>query len=188
MDLQNLIDGLHPLEIKVIAALKNHTAYTSIQQETQLDEVQILRALQWLQNKKILELHQEEDEIVNLSSNGLEYKENGLPERRFLEEIQEPKKMGDINLEKDEIGVSLGLLKKKNAITMENGLISITDEGKSLLEKETIEEKFLKLDFPRKVSELKEEEVFAFHNLKELELLKKFLLTQLVFFLLQNHV
>ena len=54
MDLNILAEKLHPLERRVLKVLKNKTNLEEIKYETKLKDVEIVRALQWLENKKII--------------------------------------------------------------------------------------------------------------------------------------
>ena len=114
-----------------------------------LKEVEAMRALQWLSNKNILNINSSEKEIIELDINGILYLKDGLPEKRLLNVVQE--KEQDISeakkkagLSENEINVCIGLLKNKNAIELVNKKIRITSNGKKLLEKDSLEEKFLK--------------------------------------------
>jgi len=62
---------------------------------------------------------------------------------------------------------SLGLLKSKSAILFEGGRISITEYGKDMLGKESLEYKFLKNDFPLDADSLLPEQKFAFDALSK---------------------
>ncbi len=175
MDTQRLIESLHPLERKVVPALSKFSILSDIAQETKLKEVEVMRALQWLQNKKIIDLRSEEKELISLDKNGDKYLKQGLPEKRFLKALTKPLSLGDIqkkaDLEKEELNVCLGALKSKAAINIKKEKdktnVSITSQGKKLLEKESLEEQFLKKKFPIESSKLKDEEKFAFQNLKK---------------------
>ena len=81
MDIDKTIKTLHPLERKVLPILDKYTSLTDIEKETKLQEVEVMRALQWLQNKEILKIKGESKEVVNLDKNGKIYLRKGLPER-----------------------------------------------------------------------------------------------------------
>ncbi|MBT3303754.1 phenylalanine--tRNA ligase subunit alpha [Candidatus Woesearchaeota archaeon] len=169
MDTTQLIESLHPLEIKVLPSLKKYSKFEYLVKDSNLKDVEVMRALQWLENKKALVISKEEKELVELDVNGTAYIKVGLPEKRLLTELSKgPKTLNEINsLEKQEIGIAIGALKQKAAILMDQGKLSITPQGTSLLEKESLEELFLKKSFPLETSTLKEEEVFALNNLKK---------------------
>lgn len=169
MDIKNIGESLHPLEIKVIPFIAKYSTLFDIASASNLKEVEVMRALQWLSNKKLLELKEESSEMIFLDTNGIKYLKEGLPERKFLElinkkahSIEELKKLLGV----DEVNICIGQLRQKAAIEFgTDKKIQITNAGKNLLLKESLEEKFLKKNFPIKLKELSPEEKFAFQNL-----------------------
>lgn len=175
-DVNKLVNSLHPIESKVLSILDKHNDFLGIVKATGLQEVEVMRALQWLKNKGIIELKEEVKELVTLDSNGLTYLQNGLPEKRVLNAIKDRGLTFDETakaavLNKSEIGISLGVLKSKAAISVEKEKdelkIKITEQGKKLLQRESLEEIFLKKEFPVELKSLKEEELFAYNNFKK---------------------
>lgn len=175
MNIQNLIDTLHPLERKVLPVLAELSSFAEIVSAVKLKDVEVMRALQWMQNKGVIKLSEEVKEVAELDENGALYFKKGLPEKRFLEAIkskalnltQIEKKTG---LNRTEISVCMGVLKQKAAIEIakdQEVVISITDNGKKLIGKESLEEQFLHKKFPVEIKELKEEERLAFENLRK---------------------
>jgi len=175
MDIKKIINTLHPLERSVLPFLKTYASLDEIIRATVLKEVEVTRALQWLQNKKIIEVEDEVEEKVDLDINGKKYIKEGLPERKLLNLLKEkaltiPQVISQSDLTKDELNICIGILKKKAAIfiTKEKELvIKLTDQGKKLLNKEMLEEKFLKLEFPIPVKDLKDEGKFTYDTLKK---------------------
>jgi phenylalanyl-tRNA synthetase alpha chain len=170
MDLKKIIDKLHPYERQVIVHLDKITSFDELIKATGLKDIEVMRGLQWLANKKIINLKEELKEIVELDENGKKYLTENLPEKRFLQAVlKEPKTLGQLKeiLSKNELNVALGLLKSKAAVEIEKGNVKITPLGKELLQKESLEEKFLKKIFPAEIKTLKPEEKHV------LELLKK---------------
>ena len=88
VNIAQLIAKLHPLERKVLPALQKSSAFHEIVGVTGLQEVEVMRALQWLQNKELVTLTEEIQEVVSLDKNGQLYKEKGLPEKRFLKTLE----------------------------------------------------------------------------------------------------
>ena len=171
MSIDRLIATLHPLERAVIPYIAQvNTAHDLVQKSGKKD-VEVMRALQWLENKKILQLKKTAEEIASLDKNGKKYLKEGLPEKKLLHILS--KKSLNIKeaeaasgLTKDEFSASLGLLKKKAVITFEKGKIVV--KNKSFLDKESLEEKFLKkLEKGASISKLKAEEKLAYENLKK---------------------
>ncbi len=173
--LKNTIKSLHPLEKKLLQTMKTkkHLNLAALQKASGLQHIEVMRALQWLSNKKIIELKSTKKKLILLDANGKKVKEKGLPEKQVILFLKK-KKQASLAILKNEfgevIGFSIGLLKKKAAITTEKtdkGLIlKITSAGEKLLEKESLEEKFLKKDFPIDEDKLSDEERFALNNLK----------------------
>ena len=79
---------IHPLERKVLPALDKLNSVKEIAKNTGLQEVEVMRALQWLQNKDIINLNEELKEIAVLDENGKKYSKEELPEKRFLQIIK----------------------------------------------------------------------------------------------------
>lgn len=172
--MDKLISTLHPLERRVLPVLSKLSGLSEIAKETKLQEVEVMRALQWLQNKEVIKIKEELKELVNLGANGKKYAKDGLPEKRFLQAVKEKelpltKVMEKAGLVKDEVNICLGVLRSKVAINIKKDkelIVSITDQGKKLLGKKSLEEKFLKKSFPLEIKSLKDEEKFALENLK----------------------
>jgi len=175
MEIEKIISTLHSYERKVLPILKETSKFEEIASKTGLQKVEVMRALQWLQNKKIIRVNKTLKEVISLDENGLKYKEKGLPEKTFLQQIiQKPSSLEEIGkkskLSRQELSISLGILKSKAAIEIkkEDGIIiSITNAGKDILKKEFPEEVFLKKSFPINTSDLKDLDKLAFENFKK---------------------
>ena len=178
MDLQNLISKLHPLERAIIPVLKEHTELAEIIRASGLTEVEVVRAVQWLENKKILTSIAERRKIVSLKKNGQYYQKTGLPEKKFLLVLDDSFKGLNViakksRLTREEINACLGLLKNKQAIEIKTGRqlqIKITEQGKNLLQTKMPEEKFLEQEFPKPLNKIKEPQL-----IEELKRRKEFL-------------
>jgi phenylalanyl-tRNA synthetase alpha chain len=165
---------LHEYEAAILPFLAKCKSVDELIAKTGLEHIKVMRGLQWLSNKELITLTYEKKTLVELDENGLLYKEKGLPEKRFLEIIKNGIKTLDeiqkSGLSKQEAGVSIGTLKKKASINSvdKKGKIAfeITSAGKSALEKESLEEKFLQKKFPLNADLLSPEEKFAYDNLK----------------------
>ena len=175
MDIDKLIDTLHPLERKVLPVLSRVKKLNEIVSATGLQEVEVMRALQWMQNKEIIKIEENLRDVVVLDKNGHKYIKEGLPEKRFLNAIKDKALTREelkekASLDYQEFNVCIGTLKSKVAIDINKEkdlIVSITDNGKKLLEKESLEEQFLKKQFPIELKDLKDEEKFALENLKK---------------------
>ncbi len=173
MDIEKLAATLHPLERKVLPHLSKVKSLKGLTKVTGMQEVEVMRALQWLQNKDLVKLTSETKEHIELDENGKSYLKKGLPEKRFLAalddrvlSLEEIRKSA--NLEGEELNVALGLLRGKAAIEFRDKKVALTSQGKSLAKKETLEEQFLnKLSNQHiAINELEDEERFAYDALK----------------------
>jgi phenylalanyl-tRNA synthetase alpha chain len=168
--MDDIIASLHPYERRVLPLLKDYSTLKDLVSHSGLQHVEVMRALQWLSNKKVLTIKDDKKELIDLDSNGKKYLVEGLPERRLLRELKNGKlKLSKIKtVTKDELNICIGTLKKKNAIKTEKRdelIISLNDHGKTLLQKDFLEETFLKKQFPMNKEYLQAEEKFAFDNL-----------------------
>ncbi|MCM2324918.1 MAG: phenylalanine--tRNA ligase subunit alpha [Candidatus Woesearchaeota archaeon] len=153
--------SLHPLERKVFPHITEGIDFEDLVKKTGMKDVEVMRALQWMENRELIKIDKKEREILTLDSNGLNYKKIGLPERRFLKAIDDElslEKIGEkAKLDPNELNICIGLLKKKNAVEIRKEkeiLVKINDNGKKLLDAVSDEEKFLKHDFPLDFKEL----------------------------------
>lgn len=162
MELKNLIAKLHPLERKVLTALKKETGLSGIIKATGLQEVEVIRALQWLENKDVLKLESKTEQVIILGNNGQKYLREGLPEKRFLLNLTE--QFQDVTsiikkakLGEEEMRACIGLLKQKKAIELrkEKELqVKILPEGKKIIKEGIPEENFLHQHFPLNIVNL----------------------------------
>ncbi len=187
MDIKKLAESLNPIERKVVKVLDNFNSFSDILKVTGLKDVEVMRALQWLQNKNVVKIKEEQKGLVSLDENGLKYLKYGLPERIFLESLEKPAILTELSkktkLSQEEIQVSLGILKSKTAIEIAKDkeiIISITEHGKHLLKKGFPEEQFLKENFPKELGQLSEEEKFVLENLRKRKKIAKVELAKIV--------
>ena len=175
MEIEKLVNTLHPLERKILPLLEKTHAFDALLQKSGLKDVEVMRALQWLENKGLIRVKDNLHEQVILEENGKLYASKGLPEKRILEAIRDHSLSAQEILKKaqlsgEEFNGSLGALKGKAAIEIkkEDGLIiAITAHGKKLLEKGLPEEKLLQKKFPVDVKTLADEEKYALENLRK---------------------
>ncbi len=119
---------LHPLERKVLPVLTlKDQSVTAICKKTGLTEVEVIRALQWLSNKKLAVLNKTEEELVVLGENGKKALKKGFPEKRLFDQVSGEKKndgfvpASRIKLDKQEMNISIGLLKRHKIIEISKG-------------------------------------------------------------------
>lgn len=172
--MSDVVKSLHRLERIVLPFLETKEEVKELAEASKLKDIEVMRALQWLSNKKIVSISEESEEFVVLESNGRKAKEEGLPERKALSLLTVNKQTADslvaAGIDQTEINIIIGSLKKKAAIdiTKEDGklVLSITAAGKQLAGKKSLEEQFLAKDFPIPLKNLQAEETFALNNLK----------------------
>lgn len=159
-----LLESFHPLERKVWPFLKENITAKELGKLSKLKDVEVVRALQWLEAKGILKINTQGREIVSLASLGEEYSSKGLPEKRFLENLKGITPSSKIPLSHQELGVCIGLLKKNNAIKLVPGKelsFEITGQGKEMLEgKWQFESLAKKLPAPLGLLSREEKELF----------------------------
>lgn len=173
MNIEEIIEKLHPLETKILPLIEEKTKRSKLEQTKEnIEKVEVARAIGWLENKEIITTEETIEKQIKLAKNGKKYKKNGLPEKKLLKEIQEK----DLNfsniqektkLEEDEINASIGRLRKKQTIEITDGNIQITEKGKNKLETGFLEENFLQKKFPIKESKLDKKEKHTYEELKE---------------------
>ncbi len=168
---ERLIQSLHPLERAILPFLRQGNTLKQLVEASNLKEVEVLRALHWLEHKKAVTLKKETKQVVTLDKNGTIYAKNGLPESRFLSILKEELTLDKIKdlagLSQQEIEASIGILRRKQAISIEKGMmISITESGRQLLAKQSEEESFL-ARLPLPLPSLSQEEKSIFNDLKK---------------------
>ncbi|MFA6073144.1 MAG: phenylalanine--tRNA ligase subunit alpha [Candidatus Woesearchaeota archaeon] len=170
MDIKSVAEGLHPLERKILPFLKSTSDVEVLAKDAGMQEVEARRALQWLEAKELVTTTKQVRSLIILDENGKKYKEKGLPEVIFLNELLKgPLTLNDLTekgvLEKEEVMVSLGILKSKSAIAFVAGNLSITEQGKLLIQTESSEHNFLIENFPLALESLNPSQKIVFDSL-----------------------
>lgn len=173
--MQDLIKKLHPLERAVLPLLQKHTNLQDITKASKLQEIEVMRALQWLENKKVLTINKQEKTMINLDKNGLDYKSHGLPEITFLKSLttqfQPLSKIAKTSkLDPGELNASLGLCKQKQSIEIQKNKeleLKITTKGKNSLKSSSPEQNFLKKSFPLNPEKLTKQEQLILKDLRK---------------------
>jgi phenylalanyl-tRNA synthetase alpha chain len=127
MDVKRILQSLSPNELKILPYIEEDLI--SICKKSNLDKTAVIRALEFLKNKGIVELLYNKEKIIDLGVNGILYKRKGLPERRLLNLLEEKRiitldeALKQSHLSEDEFRASIGSLKKKSLIDIKNGRI-----------------------------------------------------------------
>ena len=168
MDIKKIIESLSPNERKILPYLEEKNV-TEICKKSNLDKTSVLRALEYLQNKKILNISYKKKKIVEIGINGALYIKKGLPERRLMHilndkrilTLQEAQKQS--SLSNDEFKASIGALKKKAMIELKNGKIVLSAK-KQEISRKTLEELFIEV-LPIEYDSLSSEQLYALKSL-----------------------
>lgn len=161
--IKKIVYSLTQQERKILPFLLENKSIEEIKEATNLEEEAIKRALEFLENKKLVKLNFETKKIVDLDENGIIYLKNFLPERKLANLLIEKNEipLADIKID-DETKVSLGELKKMKIINIEEGKIKLIDKEKAI--KKFPQEKFLE-SLPKEEKDLSNEEKEILKNL-----------------------
>tara|TARA_B100000408_G_scaffold37634_1_gene28339 strand:+ start:732 stop:2249 length:1518 start_codon:yes stop_codon:yes gene_type:complete len=132
-------ENFHLLEKKVLKVLrsKNLADLEQIVNESDLTIDQIRRSIEWLKEKKLVDLEIKEEKTISLGKEGKKAKENGLPEKRLVDKLNNDEKIeleklfARSDLEQDELSAALGYARAEKWITIfkENNTIMIKKDN-----------------------------------------------------------
>ena len=135
-----LAQALHSIEKEIIRVLRKKEAQTTkmdrqdfydmLMKETGLLLDQIRRGMEWLKLKELIEVDTSSTRRLSLGNNGKESLENGLPERRLLNLLQNdsPQSLSDLQNNLGPVfGPAMGRAKK-------NGWVKVSGNSVALLE------------------------------------------------------
>jgi len=161
MDIKKIIESLSPNEIKILPYI-GEREISKICKNSGLNGVSVLRALEYLRNKEIVELFSKKKKIVELGINGALYRKRGLPERRLLNTLRE-KRILNFNeakklspLSDEELKAAIGVLKRKNMVDLKKEKIAL--KANSEISRKTSEELLLEL-LPIEYNSLSKEQI-----------------------------
>ena len=157
MDIDKTIKELSQNEKKVLLTLKKLKGKASPEEIMKKGdfskEVEVMNASSWLKSKTLIEIKDNIDTVYSLGKEGIQFLKNGFPEKRALELIS--KKGGKASLKdlstilnNQEVPLAIGWLKRKDWASIKkekDTTLTITENGKNVLKKETEDEKTLKL-------------------------------------------
>jgi len=167
--IEKIIQSLSPNERKILPFIKEKDI-NEICRKSFLDKTSVIRALKYLENKKIIKTSSEKKKIVEIGVNGALYRKKGLPERRLLHILNEKRIISleegekQSGLSPDEFKASIGALKKKTMIDLKNQKI-VLNASKEEVSKKMLEEILIE-SLPIEYNSLKPEQL---HALKSLE-------------------
>ncbi|MBI2580386.1 phenylalanine--tRNA ligase subunit alpha [Candidatus Woesearchaeota archaeon] len=169
--------SLHRLERAVLPHISKLSSVEDVVVAARMQEVEVLRALQWLQNKGLAKLTEKIEEIIRLGENGKNYAKSLLPEARFLNSIaNKPQALAEIkkaaNLSDEEMGASIGALMRIKAIepvaAAAEKTFKITESGRQIAKSGLRAQRFLSgQNFPVGINNLSGEEKNIVTELKK---------------------
>ena len=116
---------LHPIEKQIIKSLMESKSSTpeKLVESTKLSIDQVRRGMEWLKLKGLAEVKEIEKITLKLGKNGLDAKNNGLPERKLVNNIErEPKSFDEVkNFLKSDFNAAIANAKKNDWIQIEKG-------------------------------------------------------------------
>ncbi|MCX6747136.1 MAG: phenylalanine--tRNA ligase subunit alpha [Candidatus Pacearchaeota archaeon] len=170
MAYEKLIESLSPNERKILPYLKEKKI-NKICEKSGLDNTSVLRALEYLANKKIITLSSHKKKIVEIGVNGARYRKKGLPERNLLNLLSEKRVISleeaqkQSSLSDNEFKASIGALKKKAMVEIKNEKILLTG-SKEEISKKSLEEIFIE-QLPLEYDSLTSEQIYALKSLEK---------------------
>ncbi len=169
MEINRILESLSPNERKILPHLEEKNI-AEICKKSNLDKVSVIRSLEYLKNKGLVEIFTKQKKIVDVGINGALYRKKGLPERRLLHLLDEKRiiKMEEAekqsNLSKEEFKASLGVLKKKAFIELKKEKIILSTK-KEEISRKSLEEIFLE-SLPLEYDSMSKEQLYAMESLK----------------------
>ncbi|MCF7910061.1 phenylalanine--tRNA ligase subunit alpha [Candidatus Pacearchaeota archaeon] len=170
MNIKQKIESLSPNERKILPHLESKNI-NQICVKSNLDKTSVLRSLEYLSNKGLVELEQKTAKIINFGINGLIYKKKGLPERRLINILSE-KRIIPLNeaqkqskLSNEEFKAALGALKNKALVSIKNKKL-VLDANKEEISKTFLEEQLID-KIPIEINSLTPEQEHALEILRK---------------------
>lgn len=156
-NINKTINQLHLYEKKLLKELSENKNITpeEIAKKQKMPLKAVTSAAGMLSSKDIIKVDKNENEHVNLSEEGLQYSKEGLPEQRILRALQEFSAEGidevpldDVisraNVTKPQMNFSIGILMRNKWAKINQGKLTITEEGKNVDINQLPQTKFLK--------------------------------------------
>ena len=169
---QIIIESMSPIERTIFPQLTNKSqSANQIAEKTETDQTTVMRAIEFLKAKELVETQSKETKMIEVGLNGLLYLKKQLPERRLLIELEKLKSIPITeiakicNLNENEAKIAIGVLKRKAVIEIKSGRVLMTAETKEITKK-MLEELLLE-KIPIEIDKLEPQEKLAFENLKQ---------------------
>ena len=161
---------------KLLLALEDTKSIQELSEKTGLPEVAIMRSALNLQDQDLAEIHEHTDRTIELTKEGKNLSQK-LPERKILDILEDTIEMSEIPLERSEINIAVGWLKRKALITMRKEgdrlILEITNLGKEYQKKKLPEEEALEKIADGKTDELSTDILHVLKSRKAIEVKEK---------------
>ena len=150
-DIKKTINELHIYEKKLLKELEANPNATpeQIAENAGMDIKSVMSAAGSLASKDIIEVEKDVEEVISLTDAGLDYANEGLPERKILDVLAEKGQvaMNDLadasGIDKKETNIAIGWLRRKNWAQIDKGVVKITDLGENFKDKAGDDEELL---------------------------------------------
>lgn len=161
--LDKMINELHLYEKKLLKELSKNTDLTpeEIAENEDMPLKAVTSAAGMLSSKDIITVNKTSVDNISLSDEGKDYAIHGLPEHRILKALQDFSKEGKnevtldeiiekANVSKQQMNFSIGVLMRHKWAKMNQGKLTITDEGKNANLNDLPQVKFLNFILDKK--------------------------------------
>jgi len=135
IDLDEVVGGLHPLEIRLLKTLDGHETglEAAVAEGAELSPAQFRRAAEWLLTKGLIELTDDSrEEVVQVTELGEGFRGLGVPEDRVAAALQERGAIPMADFAKleglgREAAPAVGTLKKRGIVEVDKGVARLID-------------------------------------------------------------
>lgn len=126
---------LHPIEVEIIKVLRgeDYITLTEIAEQTKLSLDQVRRGVEWLKEKKLVDVKEEVSSFIELDTLGEKSVIEGLPERKIHNFLSKKGGKEEIETVKMEIGMNEKEFSAAMGFAIKNGLVKVTKEDKKIL-------------------------------------------------------
>ena len=131
-NLSKLAEMLQDSEITILKSLAKREL---VDTHKDLTKSEFYRSAMYLENKKLVDIIRAEKQVVVIDRNGKTALEVGLPELRLLELLRKESlslSEAEKRLGSDELRFAMGYNRKAGWVTIDNGGLKITAEGRKI--------------------------------------------------------
>ncbi|MBN1160146.1 MAG: phenylalanine--tRNA ligase subunit alpha [Candidatus Diapherotrites archaeon] len=149
MTLENALEVLENREKQILLALgkKDGLQVEDIAKETKEKADSVRHDVARLKELGLVKIEEETKTIYEVSKEGEKVIKEGMLESMLIDKVGK----GQVKTLSQEWNVAIGHAKRRDWITLDNGIIKLTPKGKSAIGKETEEEKVLKIIKAKKI-------------------------------------